>query len=360
MELDGLRGFAVLGVVIYHMNLAGALNVSNESVHFALSFFGVNGVHIFFIISGFIITTLLIKEKNREGRVSLSAFYTRRFFRIIPPFAFYLIILYLCSLAGYLTLNNLNFLWSSLFLSNIHLEGNTVSTSTWFFSHSWSLSVEEQYYLLFPPLLTVLLKFRLRPVNRTLIAFFFLSLLSLKVAKEASLMFHPSFILLAAFFQFRYIIVGVFLAFHRERIKKLIAGSGVIVPLSLFISVLIIYFTKVPTWLSFILTAVDPICFGIFVFWFVENPEKCKLLRWKSIQWIGSCSYSIYLWQQLFTGKEIFYNGWTISQSPSSIIPILLIASLSYYFIEMPIIRFAKKLLGMSKQETSETVPLNT
>ena len=76
------------------------------------------GVHLFFVISGFIITALLLNEKKQTGQVSLKAFYARRFFPIIPPYAVYLLTIFLVGLTSYYTTTPINVLWSLLFLTN--------------------------------------------------------------------------------------------------------------------------------------------------------------------------------------------------------------------------------------------------
>lgn len=344
LELDGLRAFAVMSVVIYHMNIATSCFGNNNLINSILAFIGGNGVHIFFVISGFIITTLLLKEKDKAGVINLKAFYIRRILRIIPPFAFYLIILFVLNQLHYLTLFPINFLYCSLFLSDFILQGSVTESTTWFFAHSWSLAVEEQYYLLFPPLMFWLYKSGVKKINILLVFLFLLSLVSLKLAKELSLHVLPDLIKLTTIFQFRYIIIGVILALNRNLIKGLIKNGKILYPICLKALVVVIKFTKVPSLLSPILDAAETISLGLFVLWFVENPSKSGLLKAKWVQWIGSCSYSIYLWQQLFTGKEYIYNGWTISDSPISIVPIMGCAAVSYYLIERPTIKLSKKI----------------
>jgi peptidoglycan/LPS O-acetylase OafA/YrhL len=100
-ELDGLRAVMVTFVVLFHMSdFAGSPPRGPDGIRNVVACFGPIGVNVFFIISGFIITTLLLREKAVSGHVSLTAFYVRRFFRIVPPFAFYLMTLLMMGTVG--------------------------------------------------------------------------------------------------------------------------------------------------------------------------------------------------------------------------------------------------------------------
>jgi peptidoglycan/LPS O-acetylase OafA/YrhL len=76
--------------------------------------------------------------------------------------------------------------------------------------------------------------------------------------------------------------------------------------------------------------------------WFMQNPSRCAFLRLAAVQWVGACSYSIYLWQQLFTGSESHYHGWNLARSPFAAVAILACAGVSFYLIERPSIRLGK------------------
>src|SRR5438874_2564773 len=144
--LDGLRAVAVLAVFGFHATSSGVPG-------------GYVGVDLFFVLSGFLITSLLLEERVRTGRVRLSWFYARRFLRLAPA----LVALLLCYVLCY-------GLWkgdrwptalksaglAAVYLSN-WARSLGVNDMGWV-GHTWSLSVEEQFYLLWPPLL--LLGFR--------------------------------------------------------------------------------------------------------------------------------------------------------------------------------------------------------
>jgi peptidoglycan/LPS O-acetylase OafA/YrhL len=340
LELDGLRAIAVIAVIIFHMwGWAGAIPKTNPIVNSLISCFGPAGVYVFFVISGFIITSLLIREQNERGSISLSAFYIRRFFRIIPPLVGYIVGLFLLTQIGYLSVKPINYVWSLLFLGNYGLFDGIGEN---FLGHTWSLSIEEQYYLILPPIMITILRFRMRPINNLLIVLFCISLLSLNIAKTLSVHVYPGLINIAAFFKFRYIIVGVLIALHRGLVQKLVANKSAFLSVTLLLLIFIIHEYPFPSLLGLLLNGVEPLLWGLFIMWFVENPDKCAFLRWRIVQWIGTCSYSIYLWQQLFTNPATSYNEATISTSPLAIVPILLTGAISYYLIEKPNIRLGR------------------
>ena len=143
--LDGLRFFAILGVLFVHSPL-----VDMWAPHFRFFGRGFLGVDFFFVSSGFLITTLLLREEDRKGRISLRGFYWRRALRILPLF-----LLLVTAVGGYYALikrsPGMAELWPFyyLFLSNFLVDHIPTLAPT------WSLSVEEQYYLLWPLVLMI-------------------------------------------------------------------------------------------------------------------------------------------------------------------------------------------------------------
>lgn len=149
--LDGLRALSVLAVIWQHVGTGHGVPLLNQ---------GYRGVDFFFAISGFLITTLLLRERDQQGRVSLRNFYIRRFLRIFP--LYYAVLALYCLLAA-LTLSGTG--KGERFWAN--LPAFLTYTSNWFvglhhgepvtFYFAWSLATEEQFYLFWPPLLVLLL-----------------------------------------------------------------------------------------------------------------------------------------------------------------------------------------------------------
>src|SRR5580698_11119409 len=164
--LNGLRALAVVGVVAYHLQLGWASG-------------GYLGVDLFFVLSGFLISTLLLEEWNRSGRVDLGAFWARRAKRLLP--ALFLVV---AALALYLIFNGIfggpganglvdlsglrgDAIWTLLYANNWHLIYAHQSYFAQFstpspLQHTWSLAIEEQFYLVWPLVLLLLLRFARR------------------------------------------------------------------------------------------------------------------------------------------------------------------------------------------------------
>lgn len=152
-ELDGWRAASVILVMAHHILGSQHPHLTSGSAaltHLVL-YFGQLGVKIFIVISGFVISRLLIAEEARQGSVSLRGFYFRRIFRILPPFHIYLGTLSLLIAFGLIRESWRAILESGLFLFNL-----SVTPHSWFVGRTWTLAVEEQFYLLFPTVWTVI------------------------------------------------------------------------------------------------------------------------------------------------------------------------------------------------------------
>ena len=153
---DGLRAISILLVILYHSE--PRFNISH-----ALIEVGYVGVDLFFVISGFLITTLLIREKNKYGQINLKNFYMRRVLRIFP--LYYSLLFFHLFLTLYV-INEKHPVESKVFLDNFIYF--ITYTSNWFvirneetktiFYIAWSLAAEEQFYLFWPPVLYLLAK----------------------------------------------------------------------------------------------------------------------------------------------------------------------------------------------------------
>lgn len=151
-SLDGLRALSILGVVWHHT--AAVAHPASP-----LGYMGAQGVTLFFAISGFLITTLLLREADRHGSIDLKAFYVRRSLRIFPMYYAVLLLYVLLVWArerhteeGREFFDNLPYFLT--YTSNwfVELDGRVI------FYFAWSLATEEQFYLLWPPLMVLLLQ----------------------------------------------------------------------------------------------------------------------------------------------------------------------------------------------------------
>jgi peptidoglycan/LPS O-acetylase OafA/YrhL len=173
--IDQWRGVSVLLVIIHHFvmfRFGHQFNVeyrlSDFIRHPALNYLpeaaarmfylwahgiGPLGVQIFFVISGYIITRLLIRERDKTGEVCLKCFYIRRAFRILPALMFFVFMMWALSLTGAIVISPINVGSVAAFACNFVNCG-------YYFAHLWSLGVEEQFYILWPLLFVLFLAFR--------------------------------------------------------------------------------------------------------------------------------------------------------------------------------------------------------
>jgi peptidoglycan/LPS O-acetylase OafA/YrhL len=329
-EIDGLRALAVLPVIFFHAGF---------------EFFngGFIGVDIFFVISGYLITTIIISEMA-EDNFSIVNFYERRARRILPALFFVMAACLPFAWLWFLPSDLKDFGQSlvavSIFSSNIlfWIEGGYFGTAAELkpLIHTWSLAVEEQYYVLFPIFLMLTWKLGIKWI---LILLSIIFLISLGVAEWGAYN-SPS----GAFFLLPTrgweILVGVFAAFYLNYNTHL-KSHTINQVLSLLgfgmISYSIIAFNETTPFPS-LYTLIPTIGTGLLILYAVPKTYVHKLLSMKFIVGIGLISYSTYLWHQplfAFTKNRVLGE-------PSDLNLIILcaaslvIAWFSWKFVEMP------------------------
>lgn len=292
-DIEGLRALAVVAVLLFHFEVPGAGG-------------GFVGVDVFFVISGFLITSLLVTEREREGTVALGAFYARRIRRLLPISATVLAATSLVSLA-WLEPTRLADLatdvrGAALFAANFVFadRGADYLTSDLAPSplqHYWSLGVEEQFYVVWPVLLSVVCIGALRPRARITAVLVAVSGASL----AASVMLTPdsaSWSYYGPHTRAWELAAGALLAVGARRLTRSVSpgfaagaawvGIGLIVAsVTTFGSV-----TDFPG-----IVALVPVAGAVLVLAGGAAPEgPSRLLSWRPLQYLGSRSYSLYLW----------------------------------------------------------------
>lgn len=330
-SLDGLRAISILMVVGSHLYVTVA---PERAQHLNL---GNLGVRVFFVISGFLITGLLLAELEKKRRIDLPKFYFRRTLRIFPPYYFFLLVMAVVAAAGWVSWSSREFLASALYVSNY------VDT-TWYLGHTWSLSVEEQFYLLWPGLLAVAGK---RRAFFTLCAIIIIAPLMRVAVYQYSPTLDPFWFTGGFHGNMDSLAAGCVLAFMRERLHswgtyRAVLNTGFFIFVPLFILVANTMHMHPILFFGLCVTGMN-LGIALSIDWAVTHHEGIigRALNSKPAVFIGVMSYSIYLWQQ----PILFEEGPQPLMSPLTKLVLLAIASLiSYYAVERLSLRLRHKL----------------
>ncbi|OIQ32222.1 MAG: hypothetical protein BM562_04915 [Alphaproteobacteria bacterium MedPE-SWcel] len=338
-EIDGIRAIAVSVVLLYHLKIATAQGAFLSG--------GFLGVDVFFVLSGFLITGILVDEFQRTGRISITRFYGRRARRILPPL---LMVMLVALPAAWLILlpSELDrFMFSQVaalaFFSNIFWffelsEYGAQSGLLQPFLHTWSLAIEEQFYLVFPPLLIVLMRrFSVRSVLWCVAA---LTLAGFGVAMLTTAL-HPAFSFYTPTSRAWEMLLGSFMAIalragYRPRLDGVFRGVPVL-------SVLVLVWAFVSQDLVEMRhPGVDtiPVILATCGLIWCANPKEpvTRLLSSGPFVWVGKLSYSLYLWH-----FPVFAFGRVLSVGVPSVAEMALWIALTfalsiagYHLVEKP------------------------
>ncbi len=335
-EIDGLRAIAVSAVILYHAQIT----VLDHQLFRG----GFIGVDIFFVISGYLITSIILKELVITGTFSFKYFYERRIRRILPALLFVMLISLPFAWMYLLPSSFVDFsksiLYSLGFSSNFyfHYSGQQYGAESGLLKpllHTWSLSVEEQYYILFPIVLLITFKYFRKYLIHILILGF---VISLGLADWGSRN-HPSFNFYVLPTRGWELLAGSILAYfeitlgHRSKNKIL----NLILPTLglLLIGHSILFFNDEMFHPSFY--TLSPIIGVGLIIWFSNKNELItKVFSTKLFVGIGLISYSLYLWHYpIFAFARItnFTSGNLLNKLLLGLL-ILLLSIFSYHFIE--------------------------
>jgi peptidoglycan/LPS O-acetylase OafA/YrhL len=335
-DIEGLRALAVGFVILFHAKFLGLTG-------------GFIGVDVFFVVSGFLITSLLINEHSSVGEISLKNFYARRARRLLPASA---LVIALTALASRIWLEPLRLkdigtdaVASGGFFANIlfgvrstdYLQAGQPPSP---FQHFWSLSVEEQFYIVWPALLMLLLWKSRDRHTRAIVAVSILSVASLALCIWQTTQSQP----------------WAFFGLHTRAWEL---GIGALVALCWkYVEQLPTNFRAVIGWLGLFAIVVS----GLTITEKMAFPGKLALLpvvatalvlmagqhaHWgpqrilslQPLQWIGARSYSIYLWHWpvLIIAESHAERALTVTERLIAIAASVIAASLSHHFLENPV-----------------------
>ena len=341
-ELDGWRAVSILLVILHHAIIFSfpATFASHAFVSRFGEYIGELGVQTFFVISGFVITRLLLREEQQRGSISLPAFYIRRIFRILPIFLLVAAITALLSAFGLTPISR-----SALLTAVFFVKDMAHPSFDWFLGHTWSLAVEEQFYIVFPLAWILLSRSPVTAPRRRATVFLvtFFGFLAWTILSQWNL--GASFLNRSAIVGFCCINFGVLFAIHEQRARRWAQRIPAFLPLLVAVFLLLRPLPGTPLGRSLYYPIV-PIAIGLILAHTISRPGwVASLLKTPVLQWIGLVSYSAYLWQQLFTAHPSFYGSPAIARAFHLAIPaIFLIAAASYYGIELPIIHLGRRL----------------
>jgi peptidoglycan/LPS O-acetylase OafA/YrhL len=336
-SLDGLRALSIGAVVLGH--LAGTVGFPQwlgdllRNPHVDVSDLG---VRVFFVLSGFLITGLLIAEERRAGRIDLARFYVRRALRIFPAYFVLLAVL------GVLVSARLIAVPASDFLYAITFTTNYVADRSWFVGHLWSLAVEEQFYLLWPAALALATTTRAWRIVLAVAC-----VVPLIRVAEATLM-PGAAPLMGTTFETAAdaLALGCLLALARDRLwasplYRTAVDSRWLAPLLILLGILIGERHRPGLLLGISLVNVG-IVLGVDRCMRRPDGTLGRLLNTAPLVFVGTLSYSLYLWQQLFLDM----GGGTsvVSPFPLNLLCAIAAALLSFYLVERPVLRARPRL----------------
>ncbi|RPK27711.1 acyltransferase family protein [Paenibacillus xylanexedens] len=342
--LDGLRAISVLAVIAYHLDMKWAQG-------------GLLGVGVFFVLSGYLITDQLLMEWKLNRQISIWGFWMRRFRRLLPAMLCMLLLVALWLIATdpvrFLSLQG-DFISSIFYVNNWYLIFHQVSYFESFgpaspIGHLWSLSIEEQFYLIWPILLLVALSFAPRR-GRLLLWMLVLAVIS---ALAMTLLYvpgtDPSRVYYGTDTRAFAILIGAVLAviWPSWKLSERISPSArtsldLIGALGLLVLMIMIYRTNeyddaLYQYGFLYLSLVTAVIIAVLV-----HPVSClgKMLGCHPLSWIGKHSYSLYIWHYPVIilmkpggiSEELGFGAIMLR-----LIIILLLSVLSYQFIEEPI-----------------------
>lgn len=329
-ELDGLRALAILPVILFH---AGFNTFSG----------GFIGVDIFFVISGYLITSIILADLE-QGKFSIIDFYDRRARRILPAL-FFVILICLPFAWFWLSPADMRIFSESLiyvptFISNIffYKQGGYFETAAELqpLLHTWTLAVEEQYYLLFPIFLILTYRFA-KGLTLASLSFIFLSSIfyaeyKIGLKPEAAFFLLPS--------RLWELLIGAFIAFHflnnKWQPSKLLCETGGATGLLLIVYAVFVFDKQTP--FPSLFTLIPTFGTALIILFASQHTTVGKLLGNKFLVGIGLISYSTYLWHQPLYAFLRHRNLGEPSQLLFGLLAILSIflAYFSWRYIEKP------------------------
>ena len=337
--LDGIRAIAVMFVLVSHFEISNLIP-------------GGFGVTLFFFISGFLITRLLLAEMGAKGSVSLKKFYLRRFIRLYPA-----LIMMIGATSAVFFMSNLKgpvfweFISSLFYFANIYNVFRDIGLATTNMSWRplWSLAVEEHFYLVFPLLLICFGAIQKKFINLLLVILLVCPIWRIIINATTSAQFAESYTYMMSDCRIDSILWGCLLSLmlnhqdHHAILKRLI---GIFPILFAIFTLLLCFLYRDVDFRNTIRFSLQGFAIFILILNLYFLPiltDLVKLLDIKPLAYIGVLSYGLYLWH--FPVIDWFYQMFDSSIMTQIIgLPTtFLIAHISYRYVETPFIKLRKR-----------------
>ena len=352
-NLNALRCFAAFLVIISHIELYKSFfNLPNASDIPFFQIIGKLGVVLFFVLSGFLITTLLLKEKDKQGKISNKDFYMRRALRIWPV---YFLILFL----GFFIFPNFQFwhvpttifpdindhFWYKLLLYIFILPNLSVAVFKQVanVSQSWSLGTEEQFYLFWPLFIDKCRSFLIPGMITIVGAYLVVKIILIKMSIS-----YPMWGYLVKFWYYFNIdcmaIGGLFAVIYYNNHDKILTFLFNRI-LFLFVIIVTFFCLGMGVNFGFIHYEVYAFLFGVIILNLACNEKYQNLLEYKALTYLGNISYGLYMYHLIALQIGIktgiyFKSNWLIYVV--TIFLTIIFSSISYFYYEKYFLKFKR------------------
>lgn len=339
-SLDGLRALSILLVLLCHLRLTQGLSLPPVLAE-ALRW-GARGVDMFFVISGFLITVVLLREKRRTGRLSLRNFYVRRALRIFPAYYAYLLALAAVSSLGFVSIATRDWVAALTYTTNFLVNRN------WETGHLWSLAVEEHFYFVWPFLLIKLgdrkafrvagLYILIAPMLRVVLRIVFRGNLDI----DDCTFTRADSIAVGCCVALAVQLGDTFLSGFLSSVKQ--QGIAAVTLLTAIIALNMAPKNSIFIWGATLFEGPLTAAFFATVMWMaITNPRNSfSWLSARPLVFLGTLSYSLYLWQQPFLNHHNQVDAF--ARWPLNIGLVFLFATASHFLIESPFLRLKDRL----------------
>ena len=348
---DGLRALSIIMVFCTHLGFLDNISDPVLSLRLSMLCSGTTGVTIFFVLSGFLITRILLKEKLLTGKISFRNFYIRRFIRLLPPLVLFYSAMVVLMSFGFIGAQWVGLTFSVFYLYNF-IPHRYYSSEL---GPMWSLSVEEQYYIFWPVIVSFFKKYIPVFVGVIVIlcilAKIYLPTLSVhhngKVYPLITYSYLDRWFLPAV----APIMIGALFSYiefnHEEKFRLRFSGKYIFLILALLMFFMPAFMPMVAFNIGYEIQLLQMCGVVILLIWILFNQESllAKFLELKPISYTGKISYGLYVYHGLFirTGRGDLF----IQKYPLNVFLTITVAILSYELYEKKILKWKRKFISV-------------